>query len=80
MYTVSVASYHSINEATAVFVDLVKKGFQATIYPYVDGQGNTWYRITIGTFTKEDDAKNYAQGLKPKGFLYAKPVKVSLEG
>lgn len=80
MYTVSVASYHSLNEATAVFVDLVKKGFQATIYPYVDGQGNTWYRITIGTFMKVEDARSYAQGLKPKGFLYAKPVKVSLEG
>jgi len=80
MYTVSVASYHSINEATAVFVDLVKKGFQATIYPYVDGQGNTWYRITIGTFIKEEDAKKRAQELKPKGFLYAKSVKVSLEG
>jgi general secretion pathway protein A len=80
MFTVSVASYHSLHEATAVFVDLVKKGFQATIYPYVDGQGITWYRITIGTFTEEEDAKSYAQELKPKGFLYAKPVRVSLEG
>jgi type II secretory pathway predicted ATPase ExeA/phage tail protein X len=80
MFTVSVASYHSINEATAVFVDLVKKGFQATIYPYLDNQGNTWYRITIGTFTNQENAKNHAQELKTKGFLYAKPVKVSLEG
>ena len=80
MYTVSVASYHSINEATAVFVDLVKQGFQATIYPYLDSQGNTWYRITIGTFANQDDAKKYGQQLKAKGFFYAKPVKVSLEG
>jgi general secretion pathway protein A len=80
MFTVSVASYHSVHEATAVFVDLVKQGFQATIYPYLDSQGNTWYRITIGTFANQDDAKNYAQQLKAKGFFYAKPVKVSLEG
>lgn len=80
MFTVSVASYHSIDEATAVFVDLVKQGFQATIYPYLDSQGNTWYRITIGTFANQDDAKKYAQQLKTKGFFYAKPVKVSLEG
>jgi general secretion pathway protein A len=80
MFTVSVASYHSISEATAVFVDLVKKGFQATIYPYPDNQGNLWYRVTIGTFMNQEDAKNHAQLLKTKGFLYAKPVKVSLEG
>jgi phage tail protein X len=80
MYTVSVASYHSVHEATAVFVDLVKQGFQATIYPYLDSHGNTWYRITIGTFANQDDAKKYTQQLKTKGFFYAKPVKVSLEG
>lgn len=80
MFTVSVASYHSIHEATAVFVDLVKKGFQATIYPYLDSRGNTWYRITIGTYVNQNEAKSSAQQLKAKGFFYAKPVKVSLEG
>jgi general secretion pathway protein A len=80
MFTVSVASYHSINEATAVFLDLVKKGFKATIYPHLDTQGNTWYRVTIGTFKEQDKADVYAQQLKTQGFLYAKFVKVSVEG
>lgn len=79
-YTVSVASYHSINEATAVFLDLVKKGFQATIYPHLDSQGNTWYRVTIGTFPNKGKADEYAGQLKDQGFLYAKSLKVSVEG
>jgi len=80
MFTVSVASYHSINEATAVFLDLVKKGFQATIYPYLDSQGNTWYRVTMGTFANRDEADEYARQLKGQGFLYARSLKVSVEG
>jgi cell division protein FtsN len=80
LFTVSVASYHSINEATAVFLDLVKKGFKATIYPHLDTQGNTWYRVTIGTFREQDKADVYAQQLKKQGFLYAKSVRVSVEG
>ncbi len=80
MFTVSVASYHSINEATAVFLELVKKGFQATIYPYLDSQENTLYRVTIGTFSSLDKADEYARQLKDQGFLYARSLKVSVEG
>lgn len=79
LYSVSVASYHSINEAKAVFLDLLNKGFEATIYPYMDAQDNTWYRITIGTFSARPDAITYAGQLKEKGFYYAKPVKISME-
>lgn len=80
MFTVSVASYHSINEATAVFLDLVKKDYKATIYPYLDSRGSTWYRVTIGTFPNQDMADLYARQLKEQGFLYARSLKVSVEG
>jgi cell division protein FtsN len=63
-----------------VFLDLVKKGFQATIYPYLDSQGNTWYRVTMGTFENRDKADEYARQLKGQGFLYARSLKVSVEG
>ncbi|HHO76354.1 MAG TPA: hypothetical protein ENN05_07980 [Deltaproteobacteria bacterium] len=79
LYSVSVASYHSVAEAKAVFLDLLNKGYQATIYPYLDAQRNTWYRITIGTFDSRGDAIGYAGELRDKGFLYAKPVKISME-
>jgi len=79
LYSVSVASYHSITEAKAVFIDLLKRGFDATIYPYVDTRENAWYRITIGTFNSRRDAIDYSGDLKDKGFFYAKPVKISME-
>jgi general secretion pathway protein A len=79
IYSVSVASYHSMNEAKAVFLDLIGKGYQATIYPYLDDNRNTWYRITIGTFMARQDAIDYSRELLDKGFFYAKPVKVSTE-
>lgn len=79
IYSVSVASYHSMNEAKAVFLDLIGKGYQATIYPYLDDNTNTWYRITIGTFMARQDAIDYSKELLDKGFFYAKPVKVSTE-
>ncbi|MGC9324465.1 MAG: AAA family ATPase [Desulfomonilia bacterium] len=79
LFSVSVASYHSITEAKAVFLDLLDRGFDATIYPYVDSQKNHWYRITIGTFSNRTEAIQYSEHLGEKGFLYAKPVKIRME-
>ena len=79
LFSVSVASYHSITEAQAVFSDLLQSGHEATIYPYMDTQGKRWFRITIGTFTSRGAAITFAQQLKGKGFVYARPVKISME-
>jgi type II secretory pathway predicted ATPase ExeA/phage tail protein X len=79
LYSVSVSSYHSIQEAKAVFTDLLAKGYQTTIYPYLGDNDKTWYRITIGTFTSRQDAVDYTRKLRNSGFPYAKPVKISME-
>ncbi|MCD6571356.1 MAG: AAA family ATPase [Deltaproteobacteria bacterium] len=79
LYSVSVASYHSIEEAKAVFSHLISKGFNATIYPYVDPQGRNWYRLTIGVFDTKQEAISYSKTLEEMGFLYVKPVKISME-
>jgi len=79
LYSASVASYHSMDEARAVFSDLTSKGYKATIYPYMDDKENTWYRITIGAFTSRQDAILYSKQLREKGFPFAKPVKISME-
>lgn len=79
LYSVSVSSYHSIHEAKAVFSDLLSKGYQATIYPYLDEEDKTWYRITIGTFNSRQEAIDYTGKLRGAGFPYAKPVKISME-
>jgi type II secretory pathway predicted ATPase ExeA/phage tail protein X len=79
LYSVSVSSYHSMYEAKEVFSDLISKGYQTTIYPYLDDTNNTWYRITIGTFNSRNEAINYTRKLRDAGFPYAKPVKISME-
>jgi phage tail protein X len=79
LYSVSVSSYHSMAEAKAVFSDLLARGYDATIYPYLDESRNTWYRITIGTFNSRQEAVTYTLKLKDSGFPYAKPVKISME-
>lgn len=79
LYSVSVSSYHSIHEAKAVFSDLLSRGYQATIYPYLDEGDKTWYRITIGTFNSRQEAIDYTGKLRDAGFPYAKPVKISME-
>ncbi len=79
LFSVSVASFQAMDEAKALFGDLVDKGHQATIYPYADTRGDTWYRVTIGTFTNREEAVEYSKQLQGKGFENAKPVKISME-
>ena len=79
LFSVSVASYHSLSEAKAVFLDLVEKGYDATIYPYMDSQNRSWYRVTLGAFSLRKEAIQYAERLEKQGFLYARPVKIRME-
>ncbi len=79
LFSVSVASFPALDEARALFNDLVGKGHQATIYPYADTRGAVWYRVTVGTFTGRQEAIDFAKQLKSKGFETAKPVKISME-
>jgi len=79
LFSVSVVSYRSIDEAKKAFSELIAKGNQATIYPYLDEQQNTLYRVTIGTYTSRQEAIDQAKQLRDKGFTYAKPVKISME-
>lgn len=80
LYSVSVASYYSIEEAKAVFDDLINRGFNATIYPYVDSKGRNRYKLTIGIFGSREEAISYSKILEEMGFLYVNPVKISMEG
>ncbi|MEA2102593.1 MAG: AAA family ATPase [Thermodesulfobacteriota bacterium] len=79
IYSVSVASYHSMDEARAVFRDLVGQGLEAAIYPYMDAGQERMYRITIGTFLSRQAAIAFSKQLEERGFVYAAPVKISME-
>jgi phage tail protein X len=73
LYSVSVASYHSMDEAKAAFSELLGNGYQAVIYPYIDDSRKTWYRVTIGTFSSREESIEYARQLLKKGFPTRSP-------
>jgi general secretion pathway protein A len=80
LFTVSVAAYRLMDDATPVFLDLVKRGYPATIYPIRDRDGVTWYRVSIGTFSSAENAHGYAERLRKEGFLPARVISVGVEG
>ena len=80
IFSVGVAWYHTENEANAVVIDLQSAGYPVGAYPFLDARKQRWYLVSIGAFTTPDEAVQYAQELMGKGFLYAKPVKIHMEG
>lgn len=79
IFSVGIAWYHSENEATAVTGDLKAVGYDPAVYPLVDTQKRLWYMVAIGRFATREEAGKYAEELSGKGFLYAKPIKISME-
>jgi len=56
-YTVQVSSFQSLDEAKAYTAVLERKGFRPFIVPaHLPGKG-TWYRVRMGSFLDEDDAR-----------------------
>lgn len=65
MYCVNVASCKLKESADAVIKDLQKKGYE----PAVDTltvKDTTWYRVTLGYFQTQGEAKNYAREFQSK--------------
>lgn len=71
-YTVQVASYKSEDEAKVFAEDLVKKGF-AAYYVKAALKGQTWFRVSIGSFSGQEEANKHLQKVyseaKLKGFV-----------
>lgn len=80
LFSVGIAWYHSEIEARAVINDLKTVGYDPTLYPLVDPQKRLWFMVALGRFVTRDEAGKYAQELSGKGFFYAKPIKISMEG
>ncbi len=71
-YTVQVASYKSEEEAKSFAEDLTKKGL-AAYYVKAELKGQTWYRVSVGSFAGQDEANKHLQTIyqeaKLKGFV-----------
>lgn len=63
-YTVQVGSYPDENEAKSQAAALKAKGWSAFYLP-ANVQGKTWFRVSVGLFEKDKDAKEFrAQFMK----------------
>jgi cell division protein FtsN len=71
-FTVQVASYKTELEAKAFTEDLVKKGL-AAYFIKAELKGQTWYRVSIGSFAGQEEANSHLQKIykeaKLKGFV-----------
>ncbi len=61
-YTVQVASYSAENEAQKMAADLKAKGF-SSFYTSADAKGQTWYRVSVGLFSTQDEASKFKSKL-----------------
>ncbi len=57
-YTVQVAAFASKSEAEGRVTGLKNQGFEAFFIP-AQVKGRTWYRVNVGLFASENEAKNY---------------------
>lgn len=65
-YTVQVAAYQNLKDAQAMSADLIKKGLPA--FPFkVDLKGQTWYRVSVGSFKTRKEAQDYQSNITKNG-------------
>lgn len=64
-FTVQIASFKSEDDARKKAEDLKSRGYGAFYFP-ANVKGETWYRVGVGLFPTEDDAKNYRREFSTK--------------
>lgn len=67
-FTVQIASYKSEEEAKKRADDMKLRGYGAFHFP-AQVRGETWYRVGVGLFPTEEDAKNYRKEFSEKSKL-----------
>ncbi|MES3038775.1 MAG: SPOR domain-containing protein [Bdellovibrionota bacterium] len=65
-FTVQLASFNSEEEARKKAQELKGRGFSAFYVP-AEISGKTWFRVSVGLFSTEKEAKDYRQELMDKG-------------
>jgi general secretion pathway protein A len=71
IYTVHVASYYPDQSAQRAFQALLSSGYEAFIVPFYSPRKGILYRVTVGKFQSEREARAYASELVEKeAFTY----------
>lgn len=65
-FTVQVGSFKDKSGAEKVLASYKSKGYPAILNTVTTDQNETFYRVSIGTFSKRDTAKKYFEVLKNK--------------
>lgn len=68
-YTIQVAAHSSEQEARQTLLRLQAKGFDARIQPPTAALGDRYYRVWVGTFDSQEEARAKESELKSAGFL-----------
>jgi len=63
-FTIQVASFQDKTRAEIVVNDLKQKGYQPAISPKELPEKGTWYRIFVGDFNTEEEARSLLEKLK----------------
>lgn len=66
-YTVQIASYSSTDEAEAKVTNLRKSGYNEAYTESVKVRGETWYRVSVGSFVNDTWAQKEGKTLQRRG-------------
>jgi cell division protein FtsN len=66
-YTIQLGSFKSRQGADAIVEALTKQGFSPAVSALTTPQGETWYRVRVGSYPLREEAEKAAQELKQKG-------------
>jgi general secretion pathway protein A len=79
-YTVHIASFIPFDNASELFQKLIKDGYEAYIVPSYNAQKGKLFRVTLGNFESEEEARAYAAWVLEKGISdYAAPIRLEMK-
>ena len=79
-YTVHIASFIPFENAGELFQRLIKDGYEAYIVPSYNAQKGKLFRVTLGNFESEEEAREYAAWVLKNGISdYAAPIRLEMK-
>jgi phage tail protein X len=79
VFTVHIASFEPFRPALDLFKKLMNEGYEAYIMPVYDAQKGKVFRVTLGNFKSEQEAKSYADTIIQNNVSdYAKAMRLEM--
>ena len=78
-YTVHIASFTPFDNARELFQKLIKDGYEAYIVPAYNAEKGKLFRVTVGNFESEEEARIYASRIIENGISdYAAAIRLEM--